>query len=473
MLVLSLESSTSSAKALLFDTEKGVVGSKNKIYGPDIYSGGKSDTDAVFQLIMSLGREIASGKSIDAIAICGTWHSIGVCDDSMVPVTPTFSWEFMEPSEQCRKIRKDKQLTREIYTRTGCMPHVTYPRHALIYLKENGYDLKGKKIISQGAYNFFNITGVFAESISTVSGSGLLNINTLKYDDFVLNYIGIDESQLGTLVTHSDIAPLNAKGASMLGISAGIPVVPAHPDGALNQVSNCAGVRGKMTFSVGTSAAIRLSSDRPILPDDGQLWCYYGPTGWLSGAAVSGACNCINWFMNDFLSGMLSFEQLERFEDVGGSVPVFLPFLFGERCPGWNDDRLGGFFDVNSSHNIRDFYRALQAGILFNILQCYEILCDYCGVSDEIFLSGGILNSAQWMQMAADIFGRELSCLKIKDASSIGAIVLALLAGKGISDISEIPGECMAAAIVRPRKEFADYYLEQYNRYKYWYDKTK
>jgi sugar (pentulose or hexulose) kinase len=75
--------------------------------------------------------------------------------------------------------------------------------------------------------------------------------------------------------------------------------------------------------------------------------------------------------------------------------------------------------------------------------------------------------------MAADIFQRELSCLKIKDASSMGAIVLALLAVKAISDISDIPEECKAASMVYPRKEFADYYLEQYNRYKYWYEKTK
>lgn len=472
MLVLSLESSTSSAKALLFDTKKGVLESKNKTYSSDICSGGKTDTDAVFRLTMSLGKEIASGKSIDAIAICGTWHSISVCDESMNAVTPTFYWNFMDTSDQCKKMREDKQLSHTIYTRTGCMPHVTYPRHALIHLKENGFDLSGKKIISQGAYNFFKITDVFAESKSTVSGSGLLNINSLKYDDFILDYIGIDESQLGTLVNHTDIAYLNENGASLLGVSSGIPVVPAHPDGALNQVSNGAGAHGKMTFSVGTSAAIRLSSDRPVLPEEGQLWCYYGPTGWLSGAAVSGACNLINWFMNKFVSDKWSFDELEKFEDVGGDVPTFLPFLFGERCPGWHDDRLGGFIEVKPSHNIRDFYRALQAGIIFNILQCYEILCDEYGAPGEIFMSGGILNSAQWTQMAADIFQRELSCLKIKDASSMGAIVLALLAVKAISDISDIPEECKAASIVSPRKEFADYYLEQYNRYKYWYDRT-
>lgn len=473
MLILALESSTSSAKAILYDTKKGVVDSKNKAYSVEISSNGKTDTDAVFRVTMSLGKEIAAGKKIDAIALCGTWHSISVCDDSMKPVTPTFSWNFMDTNEQCKKIRQDKNLTETIYKRTGCMPHVTYPRHALIHLKETGFDLKRKIIISQGAYNFFKLTGIFAESTSTVSGSGLLNITELEYDDFILDYIGINKSQLGPLVGPSDVAPLNAAGASMLGISTGIPVVPAHPDGALNQVSSGTGSVGKMTLSVGTSAAIRLPSDKPVFPDNGELWCYYGPTGWMSGAATSGACNLINWFMHKFVSDKWNFEQLELFDDVGGSVPTFLPFLYGERCPGWNDDRLGGFTEIDSSHNIRDFYRALQAGILFNILQCYEILSDHCGTPEEIHVSGGILNSAQWTQMAADIFNREILCSKIPDASSMGAIVLALLAVKAISDISDIPQECKSSKIVMPRAEFKDYYMEQYNRYKYWYEKSK
>lgn len=110
MLVLSLESSTSSAKALLFDTKKGVIGSKNQTYSSDICSDGKTDTDAVFRLTMSLGKEIAAGKSIDAVAICGTWHSISVCDGSMNAVTPTFYWNFMDTSDQCKKCGRISSL---------------------------------------------------------------------------------------------------------------------------------------------------------------------------------------------------------------------------------------------------------------------------------------------------------------------------------------------------------------------------
>ena len=47
---------------------------------------------------------------------------------------------------------------------------------------------------------------------------------------------------------------------------AGIPVIPAHPDGALNQVGSGALGDGVMTLSAGTSGAIRMAFDRPYLP---------------------------------------------------------------------------------------------------------------------------------------------------------------------------------------------------------------
>ena len=41
-------------------------------------------------------------------------------------------------------------------------------------------------------------------------------------------------------------------------------------------------------------------------------------------------------------------------EELRGDVPVFLPFLFGERCPGWCDSRRAGFYQVKASHGSRN-----------------------------------------------------------------------------------------------------------------------
>lgn len=469
MLVLSLESSTNSAKAMLYDAKQGVIGVHTSEYPLSISRDGMSDTRAVCELTLALGKQLASGRRIDAVALCGTWHSIAICDGGMTPMDKTYSWNYMAPADSAGRIRADQAMAGELYGRTGCMPHVTYPRHALLYRAEQGDSFLGKKLISQGAYTFWRLTGEFWESVATVSGSGLLNIHTLDYDDYVLAMLGLQKTQLGRLVTKGAAAPLTSAGAEALGLAPGIPVLPAFPDGALNQFVSRAGKPRAMTLSVGTSGALRMDVDQPVLPDNHALWCYHGVEGRVSGAATAGACNCTNWFLRHFAGEPWSFERLEEgLEEAGGCMPVFLPFLFGERCPGWDDERRGGFFGLNGGHTLRDAYRAVQAGVLFNLLQCYEALVQANGAPESIIVSGGILNSAKWTQMLADIFGTGLICMNIIDASTLGAAVLAaqVLGGAGLEPVTA------GARWVEPRAGQRDYYREQYARYIDFYRQT-
>ncbi len=196
MLVLVLESSTSSAKALLYDTDKGVLGTRDASYEDNglIREEGVTDTDGVFRLTAGLARELAAGRDVAAVALCGTFHSMAVCGGDMEPLGSTYSWNYMAPSAHCADARADAALADKLYNSTGCMPHVTYMRQTMRYLGENGLDLNGKLLVSQGAYNFYRLTGEFRESVSTASGSGLLNTHTLGYDDFALDYAGIKKA---------------------------------------------------------------------------------------------------------------------------------------------------------------------------------------------------------------------------------------------------------------------------------------
>ena len=471
MLVLALESSTSSAKVMLYDSDLGIVDVVSSEYDSLISKGNIADTEGVFRLTMELGKRLASGREIAAIAVCGTWHSIAICDKKLNPVQGTYYWNYMEPAESCLKIRKNIEMTNELYTRTGCMPHVTYMRQAMLYLKENGLSFEDKLLISQGAYNFYKLTDEYCESRATVSGAGLLNIHELEYDDYVLDLLGIGKDQLGRLVSRDDIVPLSKEGADFLNLSAGIPVVPAHPDGALNQYI-CDYNPRNMSLSVGTSGALRMNTEQPVLPESHALWCYYGVDSRISGAATAGACNCINWFVRKYVDDNWNFDQLEQTEDIEKKAPIFLPFLFGERCPGWNDDRRAAFFDIDDSHSIKDTYRAVQAGIVFNLFQCYNELKKVNGEANKIVLSGGILNSESWTQMLADIFEVEIACMETIDASTLGAAALALQAA-GESEKADKMREnnILTAKTILPRPGLSSYYKEQYDRYLYYYSK--
>lgn len=49
MLVLALESSTSAAKAMLYDTQAGCVALEQEPYGPAVSRGGQADTELVLE----------------------------------------------------------------------------------------------------------------------------------------------------------------------------------------------------------------------------------------------------------------------------------------------------------------------------------------------------------------------------------------------------------------------------------------
>src|SRR5699024_7666120 len=117
--------------------------------------------------------------------------------------------------------------------------------------------------------------------------------------------------------------------------------------------------------------------------------------------------------------------------------PIFLPFLYGERCPGWNDQRQGGFYVLKGSHLMGDMYYGLLEGILFNLYHCYMILTEVMDIRREIRISGGITNSKMWLQMAADIFQQEVVTSEIEHASVIGGVALALDAMGAINSLEE------------------------------------
>lgn len=470
MYILVLESSTSSAKALLYCTEKGVIDIKTKTYLTQYNDIETQDADGVFNQTIELGRQVSEGYEIDAVSLCGTWHSVVVCDKDMHPKTRTLSWTYTGAAEIAKKLREDKDFTNNFYQKTGCMVNATYPAFKLMHLKEEGLSLHNSYIAGQGSYNYYRLTGERVVTESMASGSGLLNIHTKKYDEAILEMIGIKEEQIGRIINFSQTYPLNEEGANLLGIKKGIPVIAANPDGALNQVGAGALKDGVMTFSVGTSAAIRLTVPKPVLPGTPSTWCYLSPISWLSGAATSGACNCIDWIKGKMFDKSVSYSDIEKQDVDIKNLPVFMPFLYGERCPGWQDSRLASFHDVRASHKPADFYYSVMEGVLFNIYHCYKSLKTLNGEPNKIKLSGGILNSRIWTQMCCDIFGKEMEISKLEQTSVLGGVVLALKVLGIINDIKEFSFE--DGEMIYPNHEKRDMYTEKFQKYKYWYEKT-
>ena len=289
MQVLVLESSTTSAKAMVYDDKKGVVRMTTRAYPSQVSDGATQDADGVVGLLLDLGREAAAGMTPEAVGLVGTWHSLLLCDPALQPVSRVYTWQYAESARFIETFRQDRDTALDLYRRTGCMANTTYPYFQLLYLKSLGIDTSSAKVLCQGDYTYHRLTGELATSETILSGSGFLNIHSLRLDEHALALAGLDESQFANIKDHHHHGLLSDNAAARLGVPSGIPVTLPYADGAMNHLAAGAMYADRMTLSIGTSAAMRLTIPRPFIPENAGLWCYRSPGSWLSGAATNGA----------------------------------------------------------------------------------------------------------------------------------------------------------------------------------------
>lgn len=474
MRILVLETSTTSAKAMLYTVPDNSV-TKNTVSADNDFSVATQvlktgyedptlhDPEAVFLQTAALGKHVCNGIDVDVIAIVTTWHSLILADRHFTPLSPTYLWSNQLADSLCTSLKKSTDYHRSYYEQTGCVVSTAYP-----YFKYRAYTGQESindvglrpdqhRLLCQGSYSLYRLTGHSAVLNSMASGSGFYNIHDHDYDASLLSSVGLVSSQLPRVVSGNVHFPLSAEGAELLSLKVGTPVLAPGPDGAFNQIASdpehifrdlLKEPSTVMSLSVGTSGAIRVFTKKPYLSETFSTWCYALEDGYLCGAATSGACNCVDDIRQELFEPSVSYSDLEQLLDHHHTdflkrSPIYLPFKYGERSPGWNNHRQSGFiyaFESSpsecASQPILSYYASLE-GVLFNLYQCYLELTKNTGKPKLIRLSGGILNSRYWIQLCADLFDMPMEISNIQHASLYGG---ALLAQNSLSKFSQKEG---------------------------------
>src|SRR3546814_10370918 len=100
----------------------------------------------------------------------------------------------------------------------------------------------------------------------------------------------------------------------------------------------------------------------------------------LSGAATSGCGNCVDWAKERFFGSATDYAVIEPLLSADRrDVPVFMPFLFGERSPGWQDQRRGGLLELEPQHERVDIYQGVLEGVVYSLYHCFKELTAQIG----------------------------------------------------------------------------------------------
>jgi len=171
----------------------------------------------------------------------------------------------------------------------------------------------------------------------------------------------------------------------------------------------------RIAITLGTSAAVRQMVQTPSLDRFAGTFCYRANSGnaFLLGCASSNGGNVLDWARQEFGAPAADFVP-ER------ELPVFLPWLNGERSLEWDAALRPQWHGRTSNHTSAELQRAVMEGVLFNLAQYAEVIERCSGVrAKQIILSGnGFLDPAAAPILAALLARETLQ----PDASGLGTL---------------------------------------------------
>ena len=106
-----------------------------------------------------------------------------------------------------------------------------------------------------------------------------------------------------------------------------------------------------------------------------------------------------------------------------------LPYLAGERTPINDPQAKGILFGLTLSHTRQHLYRSALESVAYSVNQQLRIMMSHDVPIDQIFAVGGGVKNELWMQIVADVTGKEISTPAITVGASFGD---ALMAASGI-----------------------------------------
>jgi gluconokinase len=464
-LALALDVGSSSVRALLFDRlGRAVVDSEEQI-GHSLRTtadgGADADANALFDILQRCidGALARSGRRSFEIAAVGAscfWHSLLGLDDRGEPATPVFMWADTRAADQAIRLRQQLDIA-AIHAHTGVVPHSSFWPAKLRWLHEAQPELVSRVAhwCSFAEYADLRLHGQARVSLSMASGTGLLDVHRLSWDDEALAIAGVGADKLFPLIDRDDayigLLPDYAQRWEAL---RSVPWYPALGDGACANVGTTGFSPRRLALTVGTSGALRaVESVVPSMLPLG-LWSYrVDRDHYLLGGAISNGGILLAW-----LRDLLRIDNRDALERAVADLPpdshglTLLPFVAGERAPAWRDGLTGVVAGLTLHTRPDHLLRAAMESVAYRLALIYDLLKAVVPSDHELVANGGaILPSATWLTILADVLGHDLQTLPPKEeASARGAAILALNAAGHIPDLASLPDPAAGAPLYQP-----------------------
>lgn len=494
---LGIDIGTTASKGVAFDPDGRVVGYKSVHYDilhpqPDWSEQNPVVLfDAVCTILETLFDELGDGCQL--IAFSSAMHSLMAVDNTGKPLSNLIIWADNRANAQAEEL-KASRTGRKIYEACGTPIHPMTPLCKLLWLRENNPELfaNAYKFVGVKEYVWFRLTGEWEIDHSLATATGMLDLQTLDWNELALETAGIPAERLPKPVSayrsfqfsvssfQFDAVSTALRTAENWKPKSGTPpaenckLVIGASDGCLANLGTGAIVPGRLAITIGTSGAVRVASPLGFTDPQMRTFCYrLDEELFVMGGGTNSGGAVFEWLYEKFL-GKTGDEVLELAEPIapGADGLLFLPYLLGERAPLWNAEAKGVFFGLTLAHTPAHLARAVLEGICLHTASLVNILEERQDIT-EIYASGGFAKSEFWVQLLADVCGKPVYLPESIQAGAWGAVLMGMKATGMIQEFSEKLDTLPIHRVFQPDAEAHALYREKLGQFARLYEAVK
>lgn len=367
------------------------------------------------------------------------------------PRTPFLPWFDTSSAGQAARIASHGEAA-ERFRRTGLHPGYKSGLARLLWLRdEMGVDLGGCTWLSVADYLAYRLTGQMATDYTLAARTLAFRLDLRTWDEEWLRLWDLDPALFPPALPSGTVAGRVTDGAldRLSGLAAGTPVVIAGHDHVCAALAAGATLPGTVLDSMGTAEVLLGALPPPASAGGGHfldetqrrsgllygLHVVPGRHFWLGSLSNSGGS--LEWLRDVLAAGRLSYDELEALAAAAGPQPtgiLYFPQLAGKgRGAGRNG---AAFLGLRAAHDRTALVQAVLEGTAYEIERLRRAAEEANGTSIEKLVAvGGGTRLPAWLQIKADVSGVPIEVLSQREATLLGA---ALLAGRGAGLIEDV-----------------------------------
>ena len=466
--ILALDQGTSSSRAIVFDHDGRIRSVAQQEFTQHFPQPGwvehdpmeiwASEAAVIAEAISKIG---INGLDIAGIGITNQRETTIVWDaETGTPVYNAIVWQDRRTSAYCDKLKADG-LTQKIREKTGLIIDAYFSGTKIKWILDNVPGAREKA--DKGLLRFGTVDSwlvwqltrgeVHVTDVTNASRTMAFNINTLEWDQELLDLLGIPRSMMPRVASSSEVY-----GHTKTTLFAHeVPIAGIAGDQQAALFGQMCTAPGSVKNTYGTGCFLLMNTgSKPILSKNNLLTTIAWKIGDTVNYALEGSIfvggSVVQW-LRDGLGIIRSSADVEA---LAASVPdnggvYFVPALTGMGAPYWDQYAHGVICGITRGTTAAHIARAALEGIAFQTMDIVNAMERDAGVKlSELKVDGGASRNNLMMQFQADVLDTAVIRPEVTETTAMGACYLAGLAVGYWSSLDEVKRQWKAERTFKP-----------------------